>query len=416
MSITPIATVLDNTAPTSASQPIRQEVQLILPNTDDPSAVAMSRRGILTCKAGQAIARRVDIPGECPRDPDHILLAELRLGKHIAWDAKQGAFASDVSGRVLVRQNKIDIEEVLELTEDIDSINGILTYGGQLVLRGNVLDLATIRTTGNTVVHGSIEAAEVHTEGDLHVMHGICGKERGHASARGCITTRFVTNARATSGGNMIIANEIINSHLYCGGFLKVEHGTIVGGHAIAREGIQCHSAGSEAGVKTILEVGFPHEQYVAIEQRLITAKSHRQKAQDIRNAVGPLMARAKTLTAAQKEKATELLFAADEAETQSNEAIAAVEQSRASLLTCLGSKIILSGMLYPGVTIRFPTAEALATAQIRGPVEVVLSSKDNESQIVVIDRCRNTRIPLQPVPSVGGAVDVARRILSNQA
>ena len=391
-----------------------QEVELILPDPQDPVAVAMSRRGIFICRAGQPIARRVDALIE--NAPGRVPVTELRLGKHVVWDEKRAAYVATQAGHAALLQGRLDVSDTLELSDDIDGVNGALVYDGPLILHHNVLDLAVLKATGNITVHGSIEAAEVHAGGDLHVLHGICGKEKGRVSAHGKITTRFLTNAHVTSGGDMVVGNEIVNSHLHCGGLLKVEQGAIVAGHAVALGGILCHAAGSDVGVKTLLEVGLGLEGYTATAEAIAKAELSRQKASEIRSAVGPLMAHAKSLTAAQKEKATELLFAADEAETHANEALAAAERTKSTVQTSLSAKILVSGLLHPGVVIRFPIAEAMVRVPQRGPLEIVLSNKGGEMHIAVVDRCRNTSLALPSLPSANGSVAIARKILGMPA
>ena len=396
-----------------AAKPAREEVALMSSDPTDAGAVAMARRGIFLCKPGQPIAHRVDVPADSPRNPGQAILSELRLGKNVIWDPKQAAYVSYVAGHATLRQGKLDAEEVLELSDDVDGIDGAVTYDGQLIVRRNVLDLAMLKAAGSITVHGSIEAATVHTDSDLHVYHGICGKEKGRSSAKGRITTRFVTNAHVTSGGDMLVANEIVNSNLICAGALKVEHGTIVGGHTVARGGIVCHTAGSEAGVRTTLEIGLSQERYFAIQQSWSQAELTRRKARDIRDAVGPLMARSKSLTAAQKEKATELLFAADEAEAQAVTELAALEHEMADLRSAMDAKIVVNSILHAGVLVRFPVAAALISAPMRGPLEITLRCTGGETQIVVIDRCRNTCIPLPSLSGSEGIADMARKFLT---
>ena len=127
-------------------------------------------------------------------------------------------------------------------------------------------------------------------------------------------------------------------------------------------------------------------------------------------------MARAKSLTAAQKEKATELLFAADEAEAAANVALASLEQSKTALQSSLSAKIAVSGVLHPGVIIRFPIAEALLAVAMRGPLEIVLCTKGGATYIAAVDRCRNTSVPLPSLPSADGRVEAVRKMLAGPA
>ena len=108
-----------------AAKPAREEVALMSSDPTDAGAVAMARRGIFLCKPGQPIAHRVDVPADSPRNPGQAILSELRLGKNVIWDPKQAAYVSYVAGHATLRQGKLDAEEVLELSDDVDGIDGV---------------------------------------------------------------------------------------------------------------------------------------------------------------------------------------------------------------------------------------------------------------------------------------------------
>jgi hypothetical protein len=394
------------------SDPQLNLVELIPVNPNDPGTAAMARRGITCCRAGQPVARRVTAPLDAPRDPNHPLVSELRTGPFVAWDDAAGAYLARKSGHVWLLHNRLEVEDTLELPDDIDSATGPVTYEGHLVIHKNVLDSASVKAAGNITVNGAIEAAEVQSGGDMIVHHGICGKDRGVVSAKGHLSARFITNARVSTGGDIVIANEVINSNILCGGLLKVEHGTLLAGHAIAQTGILCHTAGSDVGQATILEIGLAPDRYEAMRKAIAAAETSRQKAREIRNAVEPLLARAKTLTPAQKEKATELLYSADETEAGANQAIAAFESSRTILRNAIAGQIKVSSLLHPGVQIRFPIAEGVTASRFRGPVEVALDSHGSESRVVVIDRTRNSSTPLNAPLGAVERTTPARQLL----
>jgi hypothetical protein len=390
-----------------------REVRLVPAPADDPAALAMARRGIRICRAGQAVARIVPLPADAPLHAAGIAPAALRLKRFVKWDDQAAAFLAEKTGHVLLERGRLEVLDTLEFLDDIDGATGPVQYEGQLVVQRNILDSAHVRAAGTITVHGAVEAAEVHAGGDLHVDHGICGKERGIVSAQGRLIARFITNARASSGGDMLIPNEIINSFVTCGGLLKAENGTILAGHVIALGGLHCHTAGSEAGAKTILEAGLAPERCDALQKAVATVEASLQQVRDIRAKVEPLLARAKTLTAAQKEKATELLFAADEAEAGARKELEALAQSRNLLRTCLDTRLAVAGVLYPGVIIRFPVAEGLVMTRLRGPLEIALQIRGGDAQVVVIDPYRNSTIPLAGVPGAAARTDFIRRFLA---
>ena len=404
-----------NTPPERAGKG-RREVRLISASADDPAASAMARRGIRLCRAGQPVACVVEVPADAAGGQAGPAPADLRVGRFVSWEDKAAAYVAAKAGHVWLLGARLEVDDTLELPEDVDGTTGPVHYDGTLTVQRSILDSAQIRAAGTITVHGAVEAAEVHAGGDLHVHHGVCGKERGIVSAGGRFTARFITNARATSGGDMVIANEIVNSQVTCGGVLKAENGTILAGHIISLGGIHCHTAGAEAGTRTLLEAGLAAERYDAIQTIVSAAEASLQKVREIRAKVEPLMAHAKNLTAAQKEKATELLYAADEAEASAHKNLDAVAKSKDALRTCLSSRILVSSLLHPGVIIRFPIAEGIVMTRLRGPVEIGVQTQGSNAQVVVIDRCRNSALPLPSVPGAEMRTDFVRRFLAEPA
>jgi uncharacterized protein len=392
-----------------ATPAVYVEVELIPLSPDDPLAAAMARRGVTLCRAHQPVARRVESP---QHNLDRPLLSELRAGRLVAWDEAAAVFVARKSGHVWLRQGRLEVEDTLDFHDDIDAATGPFFFDGDLVLHKNVLDSASVKAAGNITLHGAVEAAELHAGGDLVVHHGICGKDRGQISARRNLSARFITNARVSAGADLLVANEIVNSHILCGGALKAPNGTILAGHAIAQTGILCHTVGSEVGQATTLEIGLAPDAYASIQKTIAAADAARQKAREIRAIVEPLLARAKSLTAAQKEKATELLFTADQADTSANQALAAFESSRTALHNCLGTRITVSSLVHPGVLIRFPLAEGMVTSRLRGPIDIALENHGSESRVVLIDASRNRVTPLPPPPGSLGQQSPAFRIL----
>ena len=113
-----------------------------------------------------------------------------------------------------------------------------------------------------------------------------------------------------------------------------------------------------------------------------------------------PLLAHQKGLTPAQKEKATELLFSADELDTQAKESTVALELLKHPLEMSIKSTIHIFSMLHVGVIIRYPGITAAVTSSQRGPMTISLSSHDGQRVIVSQNEHGGTKIRLHTVES----------------
>ena len=378
-----------------------RRVELVWPGADQPDAAQMARRHILLCKPGQIVARLVVPKNAEPPAPDAVPFASLRLGKGVTCDEAHGQYIAQKSGYVRSKNSLLQIEETLDLSEDLDPALGPVTFDGDVILRRGVCDLVSIKCTRDLTVHGCVEAATIQAGRNVLVLHGICGKEKGVVHAGGTLTARFLSNARVLADGNVMIEKVSDNSHIQCAE-LRLDHGTILSGHAIARIGIHCQIAGSHSGVKTILELGIPPAQLAEIQRLTAAIVTFQQHAREIRNVVEPLMARQKSLTAAQKEKATELLFGADELDLKVAELTRHLETHTQSLAGAMRGAIHVASMLFPGVIIRFPRVQALVATALRGPLTVTMGNVDGRAVVICTDDHGGTKTVLHSIEHGG--------------
>jgi hypothetical protein len=70
------------------------------------------------------------------------------------------------------------------------------------------------------------------------------------------LTSRYLDGVSIECRGDIKVRNEIINSNVKCGGSIEVELGAVVGGYYSALCGIESKEIGTEAGVKTRINVG----------------------------------------------------------------------------------------------------------------------------------------------------------------
>lgn len=75
---------------------------------------------------------------------------------------------SQVSGHVILENDKIFVSNVLELV-NVDNSTGDIDYEGDVVVKGNVLAGFTVKATGDITVSGIVEGATVIAGEILHL-------------------------------------------------------------------------------------------------------------------------------------------------------------------------------------------------------------------------------------------------------
>jgi uncharacterized protein (DUF342 family) len=326
----------------------------------------------------------------------------LTLGRHVAWTPDRLVIVAERAGHIVLRHTTLCVEETLDVVDDLGAHAGAVDFPGPVLVRKSILDGVSLAATGEITVHGSIEAATIRGEADVTVHHGICGKEQGRVTARGTVRARFASNAHIAAGADVQIKNEVANSHIDCGGAFLGDGASVLSGEVTARRGITCDTAGSEAGLRVVLDLGLPDADLQRLGKLADRFKSLQHLAHHVRSTVEPLMQDPRRLTPAQKEKATELLFSATEAEGNAAEALRALEGPWQQVETAKKAAIVIKGMLYTGVTLRIGGVEAAVHKVLRGPLKAVREDAPGAPGIALFDG-HNRRVATLPATAVAG-------------
>lgn len=177
-------------------------------------------------------------------------------------------YLAAIDGKIQISDNKIDIQSVHEINEDVDMLTGKVEFYGDIVVNGNVESGVVIRAGRNITINGNVEACTLYAGGDIILQRGIQGAEKGKVTAKGSVFAEFIEYAVVQAGKN-IQSNSIINSQIIAGERVIVDgkKGKIVGGYTHANMSIQAQTLGSISEVKTIVHTGFTEEQYNRIVQ-----------------------------------------------------------------------------------------------------------------------------------------------------
>ncbi|MBN2375775.1 MAG: DUF342 domain-containing protein [Sedimentisphaerales bacterium] len=325
----------------------------------------------------------MDVYGkEIPRKPGRE--AQIRLGKNV--HQKGDTVFADCSGKFELSGDKVTVNPKLEISGNVDFSVGNIDFPGEVVIAKNVLDLFKVKSHATISVLGIVEAAEIYADKDIYITGGVTGKDKGKISAGGDIKAKYITNAHARAKGNIEARTEIVHSDLVCDGFVVVENGPLIGGVTIARGGLKVKDLGSDADIRTIVEVGIDNSLKELVAESEPQIAKFRQKSRKIRQAIEPLLAYQKHLKAEQKAKANELLKNAYDLEKRAAKLIEKIDKLYQSMMEQTSQEIEVSDIVYGGVIIRFPRAEAMTVQSIQGPLKIRPKKVDRVLQVVAID------------------------------
>jgi uncharacterized protein len=344
---------------------------------DQPGATAEPPSAALVL-AGQPVAK---FPPRHEDEPaPQFSLSNLKL------DDDGRTVLAEISGILRISAGKIAVEPLDEIAGNVDVAKGNVESATNTIVRGNVSDLMVLTAAESILVGGTIEAAQVRAGKNLQALGGIAGREKGTCFAGASIWTKYIGGATINAEHDVFVQTEINSSRIICGGKLCLE-GAILASHVTANGSIQCATAGSLASVKTILEAGVDQKLLDLCASEIPTIKNLLARAKNVRQTIKPLMADPKRLTVQQKEKATELLFQADELECEAKKKIDLINAAEKRSAERSDTRIIIGRTLFPGTTLRLGNVEREFDQPMQGPVTFTAKRHGGAMQITTLNR-----------------------------
>lgn len=314
---------------------------------------------------------------------------ELTLGSGLTFADDGKTLLATTNGLVQHRADSIDIIELVQIDGDVDLDSGSLDVDLNVMVKGTVRDLFSVKTTKSLSVGGAIENSTVEAGADIAVKGGIAGKEKGLVRAGGNVVCRFCQAATIETGGDITITKEAINSQLRAAGQLFIPRGPLISGQAHARGGAEIKVIGSEGEVPTRLIVGIDPVILAKAARIDCTAEKRRVGAKKIRAAVEPLIANLKRLAPAQRERATELMFEADTVEAGADDLTVKKEKMIEEASWHEQPVLTVTDRIHPGVTLIFEDLEFTAREVLRGPIRISKQQAGEGTPAALI--CTNT-------------------------
>ena len=167
------------------------------------------------------------------------------------------SYIAQKDGLVTLKNDTLSVQKHLELQGDVAYGSGNVSYDGTISINGSVRDNVEIEASGDIMINGFVEGAQLKAGGNIVISKGVNGNEKGVIEAGGNLTCAFLENVNVTAEGD-IECGYILNSNVSSKGKIRTEgrRSSICGGTVIAFTGIETGVLGSSAGVKTGIRLG----------------------------------------------------------------------------------------------------------------------------------------------------------------
>ncbi len=313
--------------------------------------------------------------------------SEVQLMENVEVGEDGQTVRSKLAGRVKYSDFRLTVYEVLEIASDVDFETGNVDSTTDVNIRGSVQDLFVVRSSKDITVQTHVGAAVLEAGENIVVRGGISGKDKGRITAGGTVSAKFCDAVTVRAGGDAEIIKEVMNSEITTDGRLLLPRGSLIGGWAHGRKGAEVRTLGSDAGVKTILSVGVDPRIRQQVRKLEESIQKHEEAAQKITKAVKPLMAALKRLTPSQRERATELMYEAENLQGRITELTQQKEELIASSKPEGDPVVEVLSQLYAGVTVMVDGLATRFGSERKGHIKIRKRQVENKRELILVDQ-----------------------------
>lgn len=187
-------------------------------------------------------------PGKQPVTP---------FGKNVVFNEEKTEIFAGIDGNVTFVNNQVVVDPTFRIQGDVDISTGNITFNGDVIVTGNVLDGFSIKAQKNISVMGMVEGGQLEAGGNITVSGGIIGTLQDTIKCKGDLKCRFVENTTIRCEGN-VTCDYITNSDVICEGsmLLQGNKASLVGGKYVVLKEITCRDIGSTNDAKTFIQLG----------------------------------------------------------------------------------------------------------------------------------------------------------------
>lgn len=302
--------------------------------------------------------------------PKKVSVKFLKQSKNTKISPDGCKLISKVNGHATLTGGEVFVSDIYTIPANVDASTGDINYDGNVEIAGNVNTGYKVRATGDIVVSGIVEGAELYADGQIILKRGIQGMSRGKLHAGTNIIAKFIESAEVSAKG-FIQTESIMHSNVRAGSEIVVRgrKGFITGGSIKSGKYIEAKIAGSVMGTQTIIEVG----ENMALSDELKRLSAERQKLSgDIETATKITAFISKKIKAHEQvapEKIVQFKQLAAAIQTQQqriNEIDARTEQISNLLSDFSNGYVLIDDVIYPGCRVTISSVTSFIHAETK--------------------------------------------------
>lgn len=288
-----------------------------------------------------------------PIKPHSVNVKFLKQAKHTHLSPDGLRLICDVNGHAMLVEGQIFVSDTYLVPADVDPTTGDIKYNGNVQVVGNVNTGYKIEATGDIIVDGIVEGAELYADGQIILKRGVQGMGRAVLKAGTNIISKFIESAEVTAGG-FIQTESIMHSNANAGGEIvaRGRKGFITGGSIRSGKYIEAKTVGSIMGTNTTLEVGVNMkltEEVKKLQQEHSEIATQLDRADKIIAFISKKIKEREQLTPEKLEQFQQLSAQKTIMENRIVEIDNKIDEINEQLDNAVGGYILVDDVIYPG-------------------------------------------------------------------
>lgn len=255
-----------------------------------------------------------------------------------------------IDGKVdWIDNRKVVVSNEFVVHQDVDMSTGNITFGGSIVVKGNVRSGMKVKAAGNIEIAGIVEeSAEVQAGGDITLHMGVQGADKAIISAGGNVAANFIERANVYAKGDIVAASSMHSTLDSRANIVIIKgKGTLFGGTTRADKMIAAQVAGSVSHVTTNIVIGIGPENLRRLQklrEDLEIANVEMEKIVELKSKISQLPGQEEMIERVNASMKSQL-----ENKLKLQNEIKGLEQQ---ILDTQDGKIHVTGKVYPGVRV----------------------------------------------------------------
>jgi uncharacterized protein (DUF342 family) len=225
------------------------------------------QESIIQVQKNQEILKR--IPGVKSQDGFDVFGDKIAAVKEDKGGLKKGdnivqsgfddtIYIAAIDGCINIQNNKVSVLPMAVIPGDVDLDSGNIQFNGSVKVLGSVKPGFKVHADGDVFIDGDVDNAYIYSGGNISVKMGVVGKDGTRLIAKGDVFAKFIQNSKIEAGGNVVVADSIINCDVLSYNTIEVtgKNGKIIGGKLVALYEIKSATIGTQTETPTTLTVG----------------------------------------------------------------------------------------------------------------------------------------------------------------